>query len=175
MMLYILHLTVGLPSINQSEGKISRVEGVKEGNPVPVCMKVWLGHYLGNAQEWFVVFANSKDEAVNFVDCEIGEPDFDSIRPLRHPGMIGFQVKTGYDDVLDFTMDESKGDSIVFHGDEERIEKVIAKGPKTLAAQEVSSVAGQLGVSDPRVFATYLPECPKCAKRHRGDCAMATP
>ena len=48
---------------------------------------MWLGHYAHDAKSWFVVFAETKDEAINFVDCEVAEPDYDSIKPIRHAGM----------------------------------------------------------------------------------------
>ncbi len=141
-------------------------------------MKAWLGHYLHDHKSWFVVFAATKDEAVNFVDCEVAEPDYDSVQPLRHSGMIGFSVKPdpdgGEPGDLSFLIDEANGDHIVFHGDQERIEKETANPRKSGKAQEVSGVAAHLGVSDPRVFATYLPRCVECGKKHAGPCSSAT-
>lgn len=144
-------------------------------------MKAWLGHYGPPKRQWFIVFARTKDEAVRFVDCETAEPDYDSIRPLRGPGMLGFSVKpvpeeeqNDPSDIM-YTMDPEDGDWLTFHGDDDRIRKEMAEPDKPSAATETSAVAHLMRVSDPRVFATYLDPCPQCKKKHLGPCSPVTP
>lgn len=134
-------------------------------------MKAWLGHYAGNPSEWFVVFAKTKDEAVNFVDCEVDEPDYDSVRPLEGEGMVGFTVVRDKPDEVLFKVDEG---GIVLHEDDERIEKESLVAQRN-GGKEVSPTAAQLGVTDPRVYATYLPRCKRCRQKHVGPCSEVTP
>lgn len=56
-------------------------------------MKVWIGHYLGNPKEWFVVWAKNKDEAFAQIDPISGEPDMESLKELHAPGFVSFTVQ----------------------------------------------------------------------------------
>ena len=143
-------------------------------------MRAWLGHYGGTKKQWFIVFARTKDEAVNFVDSETAEPDYDSVRPLRYPGMFGFSVKPvpegqGDDGDTMYTMDGEDGDWLTFHGDNHRIREEIAKPLTPVEDQDVSGLAQMMRISDPRVLATYIDPCQQCGKRHVGPCSPAAP
>ncbi len=137
-------------------------------------MKLWIGHYLEAPDCWFLVWANSKDEAINFVDCECGEPDVRSMRPIRSAGMIDLLAdKEELDEGEDIWYLKPESDDCVHIdiGDEDdtrawiekRVKKPLGKEKKT----ELSDVAGAMGISQPEVFKTYFSEemkgsCPIC-------------
>lgn len=54
-------------------------------------MKVWIGHYHQNLKEWFVVWANDKQDAWDKVD-ELGSPDGNSTREMATPGIVNFHI-----------------------------------------------------------------------------------
>jgi hypothetical protein len=56
-------------------------------------LKVWIGHYKGNPEEWFVVWAKSKHEAFLQIDPIVGEPDMNSFMELTAPGFVDFTPK----------------------------------------------------------------------------------
>jgi len=56
-------------------------------------LNVWIGHYKGNPEEWFVVWAKSKHEAFLQIDPIVGEPDMKSFMELTAPGFVGFEPK----------------------------------------------------------------------------------
>jgi hypothetical protein len=56
-------------------------------------VKVWIGHYKSNPEEWFVVWANSRREAFLQIDPIVGEPDMNSFMKLTAPGFVDFTVK----------------------------------------------------------------------------------
>ena len=53
-------------------------------------LKVWIGHYKGNPEEWFVVWAKSKHQAFLQIDPIVGEPDMASLMELSVPGFVDF-------------------------------------------------------------------------------------
>ena len=55
-------------------------------------MKIWIGHYRKNPKEWFIVWANSKDDAFRLLDGTSGEPDMDSFKEVKKFGFVDFQV-----------------------------------------------------------------------------------
>ena len=55
-------------------------------------MKVWIGHYRENPQEWFVVWAKNKHEAFLQIDPIVGEPDMESLKELHAPGFVDFTI-----------------------------------------------------------------------------------
>ncbi len=54
-------------------------------------MNVWIGHYNTNPKEWFIVWADEKEDAWDKVD-EVGDPDTHSFRELSSPGFANFHV-----------------------------------------------------------------------------------
>ncbi|MCK4477390.1 hypothetical protein KAU88_02540 [Candidatus Bathyarchaeota archaeon] len=56
-------------------------------------MKIWIGHYSGNPEEWFVVWAKNKDEAFHQIDPISGKPDMGSLKELHAPGFMSFTVQ----------------------------------------------------------------------------------
>jgi len=50
-------------------------------------MRVWIGHYYKNNNEWFVVWANDKQDAWDKVD-ELGSPDGNSTRETGTPAVM---------------------------------------------------------------------------------------
>lgn len=62
-------------------------------------MKIWLGHYVDNAKEWFIAWARDITELVLMIDGVVGEPDQKSLRQLFTPGFANCHVhlsKEGY-------------------------------------------------------------------------------
>lgn len=55
--------------------------------------RLFIGHYVGNPDEWFLAWGKDLDEAALYVDCENGEPDMDSMREVVGPGFIEFRAK----------------------------------------------------------------------------------
>lgn len=93
-----------------------------------MALKVWVGHYQDNPREWFVVWANNKDEAFFLIDGLSGEPDMDSLMELHAPGLVNFTVKyQKKDDYVSFfppKEDVKGGIWIHFEEDVERNEDV---------------------------------------------------
>jgi len=60
-------------------------------------LKVWIGHYKDNSEEWFVVWAKSKHEAFLQIDPVVGEPDMSSFMELTVSGFVNFTPKKAED------------------------------------------------------------------------------
>jgi len=58
-----------------------------------ICLKIWLGHYVDNVKEWFIVWARNLTELVLMIDGVIGEPDQRSLRQLLTPGFANCHVQ----------------------------------------------------------------------------------
>lgn len=56
-------------------------------------MNVWIGHYKGNPSEWFLVWAETEDDAFLLMDGMEGEPDRRSMRVLNNEGLVNFSAK----------------------------------------------------------------------------------
>ncbi len=54
-------------------------------------MKVWIGHYVENPKEWFVVWANCVEDAWDVVDV-VGSPETNSLREIVSPGLANFHL-----------------------------------------------------------------------------------
>lgn len=54
--------------------------------------RLFLGHYLGNENEWFLAWGETKMAAALYVDCSMGEPDLRSMREVVGPGYFGFRA-----------------------------------------------------------------------------------
>lgn len=63
-------------------------------------MNVWIGHYRGNPNQWFVVWAKTKEGAYIEID-NVGEPDMESLIPIKEAGLVNFQVKVGKANSMD--------------------------------------------------------------------------
>jgi hypothetical protein len=61
-------------------------------------LKVWVGHYAGNKNEWFVVGAKNKGEAFLQIDPIVAEPNMDSLKELHAPGFVNFSVELRKED-----------------------------------------------------------------------------
>lgn len=61
-------------------------------------MKLWLGHYLGAPDQWFVAWGETKMDAARYVDEIWGAPDVRSMRPVQGVGAVNFRVEDGVDD-----------------------------------------------------------------------------
>jgi hypothetical protein len=57
-----------------------------------IILKVWIGHYKGNPEEWFVVWAKDRHEAFLQIDPIVAEPDMVSLKELSAPGFASFTV-----------------------------------------------------------------------------------
>ncbi len=55
-------------------------------------MKLWVGHYYGMPDEWFLVWASNKDDAALIVDDEVGEPDMRSLLEVKREGFIDLKL-----------------------------------------------------------------------------------
>lgn len=55
-------------------------------------MKLWVGHYYGMPDEWFLAWARNKDDAALIIDGEVGEPDLRSLREVKHEGFIDLKL-----------------------------------------------------------------------------------
>lgn len=55
--------------------------------------RLFIGHYVGNPEEWFLAWGETIEQAAVYVDCENGEPDLDSMREVVGPGFIEFKTK----------------------------------------------------------------------------------
>jgi hypothetical protein len=55
-------------------------------------LEVWIGHYMENPKEWFVVWAKNKREAFLQIDATVWEPDMKSLKELHAPGFVDFAV-----------------------------------------------------------------------------------
>ncbi len=56
-------------------------------------MRVWIGHWSQNPEDWFIVWAKDKREAVQYLDGAVAEPDLDSLMELRDYGYVEFSPK----------------------------------------------------------------------------------
>jgi len=56
-------------------------------------LKVWIGHYKDNPEEWFVVWTKSKNEAFLQIDPIVGESDMNSFMELTASGFVNFTPK----------------------------------------------------------------------------------
>jgi hypothetical protein len=70
-------------------------------------MKVWIGHYYENTREWFVVWAQDKQEAWDKVD-ELAGPKADSLRELSSTGFINFHVDYNEENIVKFSPSKDK-------------------------------------------------------------------
>lgn len=66
---------------------------LKLGVGVAAPMKLWIGHYLGVPDEWFVAWGDTKLEAAAVVYETWGEPDLRSMRVVEMPGALSFRVE----------------------------------------------------------------------------------
>lgn len=55
--------------------------------------RLFIGHYVGDPEQWFLAWGKDLEEAALYVDCEKGEPDMDSMREVVGPGFIEFRAK----------------------------------------------------------------------------------
>ena len=59
-------------------------------------MKIWIGHYRKNPEEWFIVWANSNTDAFRLLDGASGEPDMDSFKEVKKFGFVDFRATLDY-------------------------------------------------------------------------------
>jgi hypothetical protein len=57
-----------------------------------ILLKLWIGHYKDNPEEWFVVWAKDKQEVFLQIDPIAGEPDMTSLKELGATGFANFSV-----------------------------------------------------------------------------------
>lgn len=130
-----------------------------------MAMRAWVGHYLGNPNEWFLIFGETVDEALDHVDNEWGEPDRRSIMPIRHP--MGFNFRAELEDdgsdhpyavtrphPEEMTLGEGGGHWELQEWITQRLKEPLG-GPEV---REVSKMAEQLGIEDAETLRRYLPE-----------------
>lgn len=87
-------------------------------------MKLWMGHYVGAPDQWFLAWGETKMEAAAFVDHEWDAPDLRSMRPVEGPGALNFRVEaTEYEDgapgVAYFNADEGEEELAMSLGEED--------------------------------------------------------
>jgi hypothetical protein len=154
-------------------------------------LRLWIGHYLGLPEEWFLVWAPDKTEALVMVDGTVAEPDPRSMRELKGMGMIDLKmVKEENPDssedspeylyylgqIGDSEVDASRQaegmryDNMVEIDDEvgEWIKKCVETPFKPPMTRETSSIAKSLGIYRPEVLRAYLRgmkgTCPSCGE-----------
>lgn len=128
-------------------------------------MRAWVGHYLGNPNEWFLIFGETVDEALDHVDNEWGEPDRRSIMPIRHP--MGFNFRAELEDdgsdhpyavtrphPDEMTLGEGGGHWALQEWITLRLKEPLGE-PEV---REVSKMAEQLGIEDAETLRRYLPD-----------------
>lgn len=55
--------------------------------------RLFIGHYVGDPESWFLAWGKTLEEAAIYVDCENAEPDMDSMREVAGPGFVEFRPK----------------------------------------------------------------------------------
>lgn len=154
-------------------------------------MRLWIGHYLDLPEEWFLVWAPDKLEALAMVDSNVAEPDPRSMRELKEMGMIDLKMVKEEDpdsdenspeyfyylgQIGDSEVDSSRqaegmhyDNMVVFDDDVQAwIEKCVENPFKAPKTEDVSDVASFMGIRQPEVLGAYLMgskgPCPSCGK-----------
>lgn len=133
-------------------------------------MKLWMGHFYKNPKEWFVIWARTKDEAMNAVDCEWGEPDVRSMKQLHTPG--GFCFKADFEehenpdeDLVDITLHD---DEYYFEEAMDLYDYILDKIKFPLgetSIRELSADGEHLGIEQAEVMKSYADKCPHCGEK----------
>jgi hypothetical protein len=82
-------------------------------------MKIWVGQYKGDPENWFVVWASTKHEAFLQIDPLVAEPDLKSFKELSAAGFVNFSATSKDSETLEFTPPEhdvKSGFWLVFGG-----------------------------------------------------------
>lgn len=128
-----------------------------------MALRAWIGHYMGNPREWFIVFGETVDEALHYVDCAWAEPDRRSMTPIRHVAAMNFKTELVSDGELEYVETRAHPDEISLgegEGWDDLSEWIKLRMKEPLGdptEREVSFVAGQLGVEDASTLRLYLP------------------
>jgi len=148
-------------------------------------LRLWIGHYLGQPEEWFLVWAPNKDEAMVMVDDNVAEPDSRSMKELKEMGMIDLKAVKEEDDTEAFYSLHQIGDDevdprrqdegmhydneVIFDDDVyEWIKKCVEKPLKVPKAEATSEAARIMRIRQPEVLMAHLKgstgPCPSCGK-----------
>lgn len=126
-------------------------------------VRAWIGHYMGNPREWFIVFGETADEALHYVDCAWAEPDRRSLIPIRHVAAMNFKTELASDGDSEYVETSAHPDEISLgegEGWDDLSEWIKLRMKEPLGdptERDVSHVAGQLGVEDASTLRLYLP------------------
>ncbi len=132
-------------------------------------MKLWIGHYLGDPREWFMVWANTKEDAIGIIDAQYGEPDVRSLKQIDRPGCMGlFAKKDESDEEGFYFLEPNLDDPPILERSsgitaERWVEQCITKpfGPPENVV--VSQLAEQMGIQQAEVLARHFKDrCPNC-------------
>lgn len=56
-------------------------------------MRTWVGHLAGRPTSWFLAWAGSQESALDSIREDVGEPDPESLRPVKGHGYFLFQAE----------------------------------------------------------------------------------
>ena len=131
---------------------------------------MWIGHFYGYSNEWFVAWGGTRLEAINQLDCTFGEPDVRSMKPIKSTGSFCFQAE-----LVQFDDDETEIPEIKLHEDEFDIEnsqeiydwiKKRIKNPfKETIKKDISFEAESMGIEQAEVMRSYAEQCPHCGEK----------
>ena len=133
-------------------------------------MKLWIGHFYQAPEEWFLVWGKTRDEAINYIDCEIGEPDVRSMKPVLIPGMMCFKATIEEEEdyeALEFTIRQDEF-SLAEGDEQDKLNEWILKrmkNPLKEKSKDISYQAEHLGIDQPAVMKTYAEKCPHCGEK----------
>lgn len=135
----------------------------REPGPCGMAVRAWIGHYMGNPREWFIVFGETVDEALHYVDCAWAEPDRRSLKPIRHVAAMNFKTELASDGEFEYVEKTAHPDELSLgegEGWDDLSEWIKLRMKEPLGdptERDVSFVAGQLGVEDASTLRLYLP------------------
>lgn len=77
-------------------------------------MKLWVGHYRGRQDDWFLAWGDTKLEAAAHISEEWAEPELRSMRAVEGPGGFSFSVEVaqGEDEEFPLLLTAPDGDPI---------------------------------------------------------------
>jgi hypothetical protein len=138
--------------------------------------KVWVGHYIHDPHRWFLVAARTKNRAIRLANSGDGEPNVDSMRPLRGAAIVQFSarlqpVPDAVDGSTELEVYFKDTDLVALPTDEPRIERIVRHPPSPPPRVETSLEGALQGIQDPKVLKAYLPHCQECRQNHIGACS----
>ncbi len=117
-------------------------------------MQLWIGHALGDETDWFLVWARSKAEAIEYIDGSFWEPDVRSMRQLEDLGYVLFHAE------VDGKREELTLQGVLgLEGEAEAwVEQRLKEPLGEPTTREVSDLAATMGIETPEVLRVWMPD-----------------